>query len=118
MSWLHRRIRSFAHAARGLAWVVRHERNGKYHIAHVIVMTLLLPLTQEPVTVTLALTALGAECLNTGVERAVDVATDDYEQNARIAKDGASAAVLCVLVGSIITDVAALTSAIIRILQP
>lgn len=118
MSWLHRRIRSFAHAIRGLAWVVRHERNGKYHIAHIAVMTLLLPLTQEPVTVALALTALGAECLNSGVERAVDVATDEYEKNAKIAKDAASAAVLCVLVGSIITDVAALVSAIIRILQP
>ena len=117
MSWLHRRIRSFTHATRGLAWVVRHERNGKYHVAHITVMTLLLPLTQEPVTVALALTALGAECLNTGVERAVDVATDDYRKNARIAKDGASAAVLCILIGSVIADIAALTSAIIRILQ-
>lgn len=118
MSWLHRRIRSFAHVVRGLAWVVRHERNGKYHVAHVAIMTLLLPLTQEPVTVALALAALGTECLNTGVERAVDVATDDYEKNARIAKDGASAAVLCILTGSVIIDIAAFASAIIRILQP
>lgn len=118
MSWLGRRARSFGHALRGIRWVVTHERNGKYHVAHTGVMLVLLPLTREPVTVALALAALGAECLNSGVERAVDVATDEYEKNAKIAKDAASAAVLCVLVGSIITDVAALVSAIIRILQP
>ena len=116
MSWLHRRIRSFSHAVRGLSWVLRHERNGKYHLAHVIATVAILPFTQKPLTVALALAALGAECMNSGVERAVDVATDEYEKNARIAKDAASAAVLCVLAGSALVDVIALASAIARIL--
>ena len=115
MSWLGRRARSFGHALRGIRWVVTHERNGKYHVAHAGIMLALLPLTREPVTVALALTALGAECLNSGVERAVDVATDEYEKNAKIAKDAASAAVLCVLAGSVLCDVCAIVTGIARL---
>lgn len=109
-------MRSLSHAVRGLSWVVHHERNGKYHLAHVVATTLLLPLTCEPLTVALALASLGAECMNSSVERAVDVATDEYEKNTRIAKDAASAAVLCVLAGSTLVDVIALASAIARVL--
>ena len=116
MSWLDRRARSFGHALRGIRWVVTHERNGKYHVAHASVMLVLLPLTREPVTVALALAALGAECLNSGVERAVDVATDEYEKNAKIAKDAASAAVLCVLAGSVLCDVCAIAAGVARLI--
>lgn len=116
MSWIKRRAASFGHAIRGLVWVLKHERNGKYHLAHVVGTVLLLPLTAHPETVALAAVALGAECLNSGIERAVDVATSDYQKNARIAKDAASAAVLCVLAGSVVIDIAAIIDTLSRLL--
>lgn len=116
MLWIYRRIQSFQHAFRGLAWVLKHERNGKYHLAHVAGTIVLLPLTQAPLTITFAIVALGTECLNSGIERTVDVATSDYQKNARIAKDAASAAVLCVLFGSLLVDLTAIIDTIERLL--
>lgn len=119
MSWIERRARSFGHAFRGIRWVVTHERNGKYHVMHVVIMALLLPLTGAfgAVAVALALVAFGCECVNSGIERAVDLACDgEHAKLAKIAKDAASAAVLCMLTGAGIVDITAVIAGIQRLL--
>lgn len=102
--WVKRRVCSFGHAFRGIRFVALHERNGKYHIAHVAACALAMPFV-GPLPATFALVALGSECMNTALERAVDLATDGERKGlAKISKDAASAAVLCCLAASALTD--------------
>ena len=104
-SWIERRARSFGHAFRGIRFVARHERNGKYHLAHIVLCVLAFPLV-GPLPVSLALIAFGCECFNTAIERAVDIAVEGERRKlAKISKDAASAAVLCCLAACGVADV-------------
>ena len=114
MGWIERRARSFGHAVRGIRYVALHERNGKYHLAHVAATAAALPFV-GPAPVTLALVSLGMECVNTAVERSVDLASEgERGKLAKVSKDAASAAVLCCLAASAATDAWCLCSAVKR----
>lgn len=110
-----RRARSFGHALRGLRWVAEHERNGKYHIAHCLACLAASPVA-GPLPLCFSLLALGSECVNSGIERAVDLGTRGRKSDlARISKDAASAAVLCFLLASLAVDLLALADIASRI---
>lgn len=113
--WARRRARSFGHALRGIRFVALNERNGKYHIAHVAACALALPFL-GPAPAALALVSLGCECVNTAIERAVDLMTEGERRKlAKVSKDAASAAVLCCLAASALTDLWCLWGAIGRL---
>ena len=114
MGWIQRRAASFGHAFRGMRWVALHERNGKYHIGHVALCLLLAPaLGVLPFCV--AFISLGMECMNSALERAVDIAVEGERRKlARIAKDAASAAVLCCLIASVAADISCVIDTLSR----
>lgn len=93
------RFRSLAFAAHGICHVVRHEPNMRLHIAGAAVAMgtgLWLGLTPEEwrwIGLSIALVT-SAECLNTAVERACDVADPELNPLIKQAKDAAAGAVL------------------------
>jgi len=94
-SWLG----SFRFATDGLVSALRTERNLRFHFAAAaaaMLLSLLLHLDREAMMwLLLAVTmVIAAELLNTAVEYAVDVATQDHHPFAKIAKDVSAAAVL------------------------
>ena len=115
MGWVKRRAASFGHAFRGLRWVALNERNGKYHIAHAVACLLLSPIISV-LPFCAASVSLAMECMNSALERAVDIAVDGERRKlAKVAKDAASAAVLCCLVASVAIDVSCAVMAVARL---
>ena len=98
------RIQSFQHALRGLS-VVFQEPNAKIHgvlAAIAIALGLALHLdTWEWVAVVFAIASvMGAEAMNTALEKVVDLASPEWHEIAGQAKDAAAAAVLIVSMGA------------------
>ena len=90
---------SFGHAFEGIRTGVVEERNMKIHCAAavlVIVFGLLLHISVTEWCICFALFGLimGLELVNTAIEAAVDLATQDYHPLAKRAKDTAAGAVL------------------------
>jgi diacylglycerol kinase len=98
------RIQSFQHALRGLR-VVFAEPNAQIHL---VLAALAIGLgvvfhisTLEWLAVVMAIVAvIGAEAMNTAVEKVVDLASPEWHETAGQAKDAAAAAVLIVSVGA------------------
>ena len=99
--------RSFGNAFAGL-WAVWHtQRNARIEVGialAVVAMGLLLRigvLEWAVLVLTIGL-VLAAECLNTVVEAVVDLASPDYHDLARLAKDASAGAVLLLSIFSVI----------------
>lgn len=97
----HSLAESFRHAADGFIETVKAERNMKIHCAATVtvaVFAFALGLTAAEKAVLLMLCGLviTAELFNTAIENAVDLASPQYSDTARRAKDTAAAAVLAV----------------------
>ena len=91
--------KSFGYAFRGIWNTVRHERNMQIHCfaaACVVIAGFLLQISKEEWFTCLILFALvmSLECVNTAIEAAVDLATDEIRPLAAKAKDAAAGAVL------------------------
>lgn len=104
-------------ALSGLAWVLANERNGPMHAAHAITVALFwaalgLPACAAVASLAAGALALGAECMNTALERAVDLACPREDATARLAKDAASAAVLCAVAALAAVDLAVVAPAV------
>ena len=98
------RIQSFQHALRGLG-VVFQEPNAKIHgVLALMAVALSLALhleTWEWVAVVFAIASvIGAEAMNTALEKVVDLASPEWHELAGQAKDAAAAAVLIVSLGA------------------
>ena len=98
------RLHSFRHSVRGFK-VVLQEPNALIHVvlaAVAIALGVYLHIrTMEWVAVVLAISlVLGAEALNTGIEKAVDLASPEWHATAGQAKDAAAAAVLICSIGA------------------
>lgn len=111
------RAASVRAALSGLAWVLANERNGPMHAAHAITVALLWAALGLPAHVAVAglvagAIALGAECMNTALERAVDLACPREDPTARLSKDAASAAVLCSVAALAAVDLAVVVPAV------
>lgn len=98
------RLASLGHAWRGLA-VLLQEPNARIHLGAacaVLVLGQMLAVTPEQWAL-LALACalvLGAEALNTALEHVVDMASPQWSESARRAKDVAAAGVLLASVGA------------------
>lgn len=92
-------LQSFAYAFRGI-WTCLHlERNFRIHITAVITVLVFsrlygLSLSQYPPILLAMGLVLGLEAVNTALEQTVDLASKEFSQTAKRAKDAAAAAVL------------------------
>ncbi len=97
---------SFRCALAGLVYVLRTQRNAKIHLviaATVVLMAAFLGLSLLDLAI-LVLTigvVFAAEIGNTVVEAIVDLVSPEYDDVAKVAKDAAAAAVLCLATISI-----------------
>ncbi|MDR1464712.1 MAG: diacylglycerol kinase family protein [Oscillospiraceae bacterium] len=109
-------FRSFAHAARGVAVCLRRERNLRFHVAVGSYMYGFLlafdwfRLSRTDWALLFLSTALviGAELMNSALERAVDLASPQRHPLAKLAKDAASGAVLVCAAGAVAVGIAVL----------
>lgn len=100
-------IRGFVYAARGIATVLRTERNLRVHtLASYVALSAAFA---EPITVTgraiivlTVVTVLAAELGNSALERAIDRQGTERDRLARDAKDAAAGAVLCLAAGAVV----------------
>ena len=98
------RWQSMQHAIRGFS-VVFQEPNAKIHLmlaAVAIALGFYLKISNlEWVAVFFAIASvIGAEAMNTAVEKAVDLASPEWHETAGQAKDAAAAAVLIISIGA------------------
>jgi diacylglycerol kinase (ATP) len=98
------RLQSFCHAVRGLK-VVFAEPNAQIHLMAAVLAIGLGVYFQisvlEWVAVFFAIASvMGAEALNTAIEKAVDVASPEWQETAGQAKDAAAAGVLIFSIGA------------------
>lgn len=103
-------IRSFRAAFAGVFYCIRSERNMRIHLAAVVgvvLLSLFYPFTALHYAVLALLFALviAAEMINTAVERVVDLASPDYSELAKRAKDAAAGAVLVCAVAAVVIGV-------------
>jgi diacylglycerol kinase (ATP) len=101
------RWRSVAHAARGVAVVLRTQHNAWLHAtatAFVIAAGIVVELSRlEWCAIVLAMMAVWtAEALNTAIELVIDLASPDVHPLAGLAKDVAAGAVLISACGAVI----------------
>jgi diacylglycerol kinase len=102
---LRRLLKSFSHAIRGLAGVIVREPNARWHVLAVAVVSaagVWLGISAvEWAIVCLAFGAvIGAEALNTAVERLADRVTAEREDAIRFLKDAAAGGVLAAALGA------------------
>ncbi len=109
-------FKSFYYAFKGITYVIRNERNFRIHLTCMIYMFSILSLTDWFVLdsshwAILLLTSssvLVAEIINTAVENAVNLASKEYSDFGRIAKDAAAGAVLLSAFFAVLTGIAVL----------
>jgi diacylglycerol kinase (ATP) len=100
------RWHSFASAVRGAAYTIRTQRNTWIELAAaatVVIAGLWLriePLAWAVLAVTIA-TILALEAFNSAIEAVVDLASPDYHEFARTAKDCAAGALIFAVLGSL-----------------
>jgi diacylglycerol kinase (ATP) len=99
-------LQSFNHAFQGVVHTVRQQRNMRIHLAvavAVLVVSIFLNLSKlELVAVLMAITfVLAMELVNSAIEAAVDLVTDEFDPQAKAAKDVAAGAVLVAAVNAL-----------------
>lgn len=107
MGELHKRLKSFAYAWKGVCSFLSKEHNAWIHCTAIIGVTIagfLFGITRTEWLVILLCFAmvLAAEAFNTAIERLVDLASPDYHPLAGEAKDIAAGAVLICAAGAAI----------------
>lgn len=99
-------IKSFSFAFMGLRTASK-EQNMKFHLISMIVVIVAgimtgLSITEWLVIILIMALVIGAEMINTAIERVVDLATTEIHPLAKDAKDVAAGAVLVFAVSSVI----------------
>lgn len=101
--------KSFVYAFRGITYCIVHERNMRIHLCFTAFMFGFLTVhdffevsrTQLAVLIATCALVLALECVNTAVEKAIDLETKEKNPLAAIAKDAAAGAVLIAAIGSV-----------------
>lgn len=109
-------FRSFTYAFKGIGYVIRHERNFRIHLSCIIFMFSILCFTDWftlsrtdfGVLIVASAVVLSLEIVNTAVENAVNLASKEYTEFGRIAKDAAAGAVLLGAIFAVLTGIAIL----------
>lgn len=122
ISYLIGRLRSFGHAFRGLAILLRTQHNARIHaFATILVLAagaLLRISVSEWALIALAVVCVWvAEALNTSIESLVDLASPDPHPLAGKAKDVAAGAVLIAAIGSLIVGALVFGPHVLRMLD-
>lgn len=97
----------------GLIHVVVHQRNMRMHVISAILVGLVgsgipLGLAEKVTMVFCVLLILFAEVLNSALEQLVDLAIQEFDEKARLAKDAAAAGVLVLAIGTVVIFAAVL----------
>ena len=100
-------LSAFIFAWRGLIHTVVHQRNMRVHlVAGVLVglvgMGLPLGLAEKVTLIFCVLLIFFAEVLNSALEHLVDLAIQEFDEKARVAKDAAAAGVLVLATGTVV----------------
>ena len=106
-------LKGFVYAGRGVAYCLIRERNMRIHLTFTVYMFGFLTVfdffevsrTEFAVLVALCALVLSLEAVNTAVERAVDLASENISELARAAKDAAAGAVLISAAASVICGI-------------
>ncbi len=104
MDWLAKRARAFRHAGRGVILLLG-EDHGRIHAVATVVVVLLglwlgLSGTEWALLAICIALVLGAEAINSAVERVVDLVSPEWHALARDAKDLAAGAVLIMAIAA------------------
>lgn len=103
----HTTWQSILTALGGVVHTFRHERNAQIEIgiaALAVILGILLSIStvEWAVLVFLVFVVLALETMNTALEAAVDLVTEDHHELAKIAKDAAAGAVVLMAIGSLV----------------
>ena len=109
-------FKSFTYAFKGIGYVVKHERNFRIHLSCIIYMFSILTLTDwfkltrtdYAVLLVVSALVLSLEIVNTAVENSVNLASKEFTEYGRIAKDAAAGAVLIAAIFAVLTGIAIL----------
>lgn len=98
---------SFVYAIQGIITSIKEERNIKIHLLAVVVTTVMgiiykISNIEWMICILLFGMVISSELLNTAIENAVDLVTDEKKEFARKAKDAAAGAVLINAIISVI----------------
>ncbi len=101
-------LKSFGYAVSGLRAVVRSEQNFRIHLVSAALaiglgLALGLSRTEWGLIIACIAAVMGAETMNTAIEKLCDVVSPQYHEKIKIVKDLAAAAVLIVSIGALIT---------------
>src|SRR5207302_8116960 len=101
------------HAWRGLVHTIIHQRNMRFHVTSRILVGLVgsgipLGLAEKVTLIFCVLLLLFAEILNSALEQLVDLAVQQFDPKARMAKDAAAAGVLVLALGTVVVFAALL----------
>lgn len=115
------RLASLGHALRGLRVLLR-QPNARIHVIAAVLVTAaggwLHISTGQWLAVVLAMAmVVGAEAVNTALELAVDLASPEWHELARDAKDVAAAAVLVCSAGACVVGLLVFGPAVLKLLQ-
>ncbi len=108
--------KSFVYAFRGITYCIAHERNMRIHLCFTVFMFGFLTVHdffevsrgQLAVLIATSSLVLALECVNTALEKAVDLETKEKNPLAAIAKDAAAGAVLVAAIGSVAVGISIL----------
>jgi diacylglycerol kinase (ATP) len=98
---------SAVHAWNGLLHTVLYQRNMRMHIVAAVLVGLVgsgipLGLAEKVTLIFCVLLVFFAEILNTALEHLVDLAVQEFDEKARVAKDAAAAGVLVLALGTVV----------------
>ena len=98
---------SAVHAWNGLIHTVVHQRNMRLHVLAAVAVSLVgsgipLGLAEKVTMIFCVLLVFFAEILNSALEQLVDLATQEFDEKAKIAKDAAAAGVLVLAIGTVV----------------
>ena len=109
-------IKSFGYAFKGITYCLSHERNMRIHLCFMVYMFGFLGVydffevtrTQIALLIAVCALVLSLEAVNTAVEKAVDLATEEIKTLAKISKDAAAGAVLISAIGAVAVGISIL----------
>jgi len=100
----------FLYAIEGIIATIRSEAHLRFHLAIANLISVFawfygISKVEWAILVLTIFTVISAEIVNTAIERTVDTATSEIMPTAKLAKDAAAGAVLCLCVGAIIVGI-------------
>lgn len=109
-------LKSFVYALRGIFYCICNERNMRIHLCFTVYMFGFLTVhdffevsrIQFAVLIGLCALVMALEAVNTAVEKAVDLATKEHNELAKISKDAAAGAVLIAAIGAVAAGISIL----------